>query len=623
MIYPVCLALVTFFTAAAVSANADFLPADQAFKLSAESLTEQDVKVSWEIAPHYYLYHQQFKVINQGTPLTLALPQGQMKDDPTFGRTEVHYNQVTFNFKVKPENRYKVIWQGCSQDGLCYPLQTQWIETDQDGLIPQSLNGRDQQTLTSLSQKTHPFTTTSQPTTNQTSSESESNNTSTPSTSTSSEKIVNDIESNAETTSSLQSTNDQSFLNLLSHHGLFLNLLIFFGLGVLLAFLPCSLPLIPILSSLIIQRQSGYRAVVIASCFVLSMALVYGLMGMFVAEIGFSFQQWFQSPWFISSFALLFVIFALNLFGLFQFSLPQAWTNKLDQLSAKQKSGTLLGSILLGALSALIVGPCMSAPLAGALLFVSQSRDLWMGGLYLFVMGLGIGFPLFIACVFGSKLLPKPGVWMNHIKICFGFLMLIMAVYFIRPLMDSMWYAISLAVILFGLGAYLMMVIRHQRLIRYKLLLVLLSIGSFYGTYYFAMHAIKDRKLQLQKTNLIQWHTVSTAEQFEQALKQAQSQQLPVVVDVYADWCVACQPIEKDIIPSADVQQVLQGIVLIKLDLSQQHESHHTLLKRFEILGPPTILFIDPQGRERRQLRITGSFKADQLVRTLNHLKSQ
>ena len=605
-------------------ANSEFLAADQAFQFSAESTSTDQVQLNWKIQPHYYLYHDQFKISTSGQSVEFKLPKGEKKDDPTFGITEVHYNQVSTQIKVQPNSNYKITWQGCSQDGLCYPLQSQSISTDKDGLIPQ-------QSIKSgvFAQKNNNDNLIYQDSSSLQDSVINSGNTNQAAISLENTNVIQDIqeadqnpqfENELSDTTSLQWNDDRSFFSLLSEDSVWLNLFIFFGLGILLAFLPCSLPLIPIISSLIIQRRSGFRAATIASTFIISMATVYGLMGIFVAEIGYSFQRWFQSPWVISFFAGLFVLFALNLFGLFQLSLPQSWLDRLNRFQDQQKSGTLIGTMAMGALSALIVGPCMSAPLAGALLFVSQNHDASMGGLYLFILGLGIGFPLFIACVFGSKLLPKPGEWMNNLKILFGFLMLGLAVYFIRPMLstDLYYYALALISLIAALYAF-SIIVKSQNPVQ-RICIALIGIATLYFSYSNIIQGLAVAKIERVESSLHPWKSVTTLQALNNALSEAKSLNKIAVVDVYADWCVACQPIENEVFPRLDVQQSLNDFYLIKLDLSIQNESQDLILKQHEILGPPTLLFFDQNGQEIRKIRLTGTFKAETLIKHLHML---
>lgn len=633
------------------SALADFLAPDQAFRFEAVSTTHDQAQLTWTITEGYYLYHDQLKVIENGKELALKLPSPQQKDDPNFGMTEVHYGYVQAAVPMQPNQSYKIEWQGCAESGLCYPVQRTTIQTDADGLLPASnviSQGTTQKKLldsiTSISSLNAPIAVEAQ--VKQTEAV-------TVVTKPSQEKVENDArimnassESNALTVLSevrvpqhdnalmiqassesnaislteqhnrqIDWNNDQYFLNLLSTENIMLNLMIFFGLGVLLAFLPCSLPLIPILSSILVQRQRGYRAGIIAGVFILGMALVYALMGWAVAGLGYNFQRGLQNPLFIGLFAVMFVLFALNLFGAFQLSLPQGLLQRLDQWQQRQKSGTLLGSFIMGIISALIVGPCMSAPLAGALLFVAQLPELWMGASYLFVLGLGVGLPLLIACIFGAQYLPKPGMWMDRLKFTFGFIMLLLAVYFLRPLLPSLFYLTLMGILFISISLYVLCKIRpHVPQMPTQLLLITMSLGTaMLGGWYFTQ--AWSQLNTIKATTLLSWKKVRTQAELQQALDQVKGQ--AVLIDVYADWCVACQPIEKEVIPRTDIQVGLENIARIKLDLTEYEASQDQVLKEWQILGPPTLIFLDFQHQEQRNMRLTGTFSAEQLLSRL------
>lgn len=630
----------------AIFANEDFLPPDQAFKFQAHSISQQQAELNWQVAPHYYLYHDQFKVSVAQKELALKLPQGKEKDDPTFGKTNVHYHQVTTTLNVKPNQEYRVQWQGCSEDGLCYPLQHTTIQTDASGLLPQQklakvgINPSEPLLENNTSENNRLLKNTiaddAVPIKEQTAELDKTKNIPPETTlvqeddsSASQVQTIQATSSNAATpvpeqqNESLQNelNNDQFFLKLLNQQNIFLNILLFLALGILLAFLPCSLPLIPILSGILVQRSKGYKAAAIASTFVICMALVYGLMGVVVSQLGFGIQRWFQNPIFISVFAILFVVFALNLFGLYQISLPRGLLQRLDQLQQRQKGGTLVGAGMMGAISALIVGPCMSAPLAGALLYVSHLEQPVWGGFYLFLLGLGIGIPLFVASVFGSKYLPKPGLWMDRLKFSFGFVMLLMAVYFARPLLPSMIYFVLLAILLFAMTIYLFAIIRHVVQLPYKILVLVIALATASAGIWQTRQALQQMNAAEKLAQLHPWIKVSNAQQLEQVL--AQNTQKPIIIDVYADWCVACQPIEKEVFPRADVQAAVQDVVRIKLDLTHPEASQDALLKKWQILGPPTMIFLNTQQQEMRDLRLTGTFTAPQFLQKLVQLKQE
>ncbi|MFL4377230.1 protein-disulfide reductase DsbD [Acinetobacter baumannii] len=619
------IAIVFGIATASIYANQDFLSPEQAFKFQASSLSEKTAELKWDIAPHYYLYHNQFKVSLDQQELSLNLPKGQEKDDPTFGITNVHYKQVLTQLDVKPNSQYTVSWQGCSEDGLCYPVQRTTITTDAAGLLPQQNSEIKFSNLTALitQENTSEVVPESEKQTVQ-----EKSNPETSSTLQEAESPVplhDKVQEQAETqpqTASLSDdwNNDQFFLNLLSNQSVVFNIILFLGLGVLLAFLPCSLPLIPILSGILVQRNKGYKAAIIALTFVLSMALVYGLMGIVVSQIGYGIQRWFQNPVFVGLFALMFIVFALNLFGLYQLSLPQGLLQRLDQIQQRQKGGTLLGAGIMGTVSALIVGPCMSAPLAGALLYVSHLEHSLLGGFYLFLLGLGIGIPLFIASVFGAKYLPKPGLWMDRLKFSFGFIMLAMAIYFARPLLPLTFYYAGFALILIAMAVYLLGILRHIVHIPYKAAILVLICSCAVNGLWHINQAIANAKTT-ESESLQSWIIVKNQQELNQAL--AAHAKDPIVIDVYADWCVACQPIERDVLPRTDVQDALKNVTRIKLDLTQYEASQDIILKQWQILGPPTLLFLAPNQKEQRNLRLTGAYTAAQLIQNIQHLNEE
>lgn len=619
------IAIVLGIATTSIYANQDFLPPEQAFKFQASSLSEKTAELKWDIAPHYYLYHDQFKVSLDQQNLSLNLPKGQEKDDPTFGVTNVHYKQVLTQLDVKPNSQYTVSWQGCSEDGLCYPVQRTTITTDAAGLLPQQNSETKFSNLAALvtQKNTSEVVPESEVQTVQEKSNPEISPTlqedelATPA----NDKVQGQIQTQSQKASLNDDwNNDQFFLNLLSNQSVVFNIILFLGLGILLAFLPCSLPLIPILSGILVQRNKGYKAAIIALTFVLSMALVYGLMGIVVSQIGYGIQRWFQNPVFIGLFALMFIIFALNLFGLYQLSLPQGILQRLDQIQQRQKGGTLLGAGIMGAVSALIVGPCMSAPLAGALLYVSHLEHSLLGGFYLFLLGLGIGIPLFIASVFGAKYLPKPGLWMDRLKFSFGFIMLAMAIYFARPLLPLTFYYAGLALILIVMAVYLLGILRHIVHIPYKAAILFLICGCAVSGIWHINQAIANVKTT-ESESLQSWIVVKNQQELNQAF--AAHAKDPIIIDVYADWCVACQPIERDVLPRTDVQDALKNVIRIKLDLTHYEASQDIILKQWQILGPPTVLFLAPNQKEQRNLRLTGTYTAVQLIQNIQKLNGE
>ena len=398
----------------AVQAQAPLLPPDQAFPFTAISSSSQRAELSWEIPENYYIYQHMVEVQQGGQILQLDLPPAEDLYDDNYGQTQVYYQQLQFNIPTQASQTYQVTWQGCAKDRLCYPPQTIELKTDLSGLVQYQPTEGSSKRLLNLSNS------------------SDQQNT-----------ILNNSSESVEVSTldnkdgSSFAAKDQKWSEQLAESSLGYGLLLFFGLGMLLAFTPCSLPMLPILTSLIVRDRRGMQAWMVALCFVTSMALVYAVLGLIASSAGLNFQRWLQQPATLIAFSLLFVAFALNLFGLFEIKLPQRLVHRLDQVQAMQQGGTLVSASIMGMVSALLVGPCMTAPLAGALLFISQTQSQWQGALLLFTLGFGMGTPLLLASVLGSRILPRAGHWMNQVKVLFAFIMLALALYFIRPLISE------------------------------------------------------------------------------------------------------------------------------------------------------------------------------------------
>ncbi|WP_111894963.1 protein-disulfide reductase DsbD [Acinetobacter sp. MB5] len=572
----------------------ELLPVEQAFQFSAESLSDHQAQLSWKIQPNYYLYQQKFTVEQEQHKLKLKLPKTISQHDDNFGKSWVYFNQVSFTIPTAPNQSYRITWQGCAKDRLCYPPQNMTIRTDADGLVSMQDQVQTQPTLLELSQQPSP---------------------SLSSNSTSAMTVAA-----TPTDSSMQSADDESWSQRLSQHSFAYGLLLFLGLGILLAFTPCSLPMIPILSSLLIREHRGIKAWMIALVFVTSMASVYAVLGMVASSFGLGFQRWLQQPSILMAFSLLFVVFALNLFGLFEIKLPHRWVHHLDQAQSMQKGGSLLGAAVMGVISALLVGPCMTAPLAGALLFISQTQNQWHGAILLFGLGFGMGIPMLLVSLLGAKVLPKAGLWMMQVKVIFAFVMLGLAVYFIRPILQAgAWQWLNILLIL-SFTAYLCYgLFKHARGLKWLYAALLLSLVPAYA---YQQYQWWQGQTAVEESAKSSWHVAKTAKEFQNLLQQAPKGQA-IVVDIYADWCVACQPIEHHILPQTQVQQALEPFYRIKLDLSQYDASHQALLKQWDVLGPPTYLFLNQQHQEQRRLRLTGEFKMETLLQRLQQLSSR
>ena len=584
-------------TYAQENSAAPLLSPEEAFTFSVESTQTDQARLRWEIQPNYYLYQHKFEVQQGNQAVALDLPKAVDQYDENYGHSQVYYQQVEFNIPTLASQHYRVTWQGCAKDRICYPPQTIDFQTDIDGLVSmQNTTANSQKRFLDVARSAQAANT---------------NN-----------AVLSETPQDQSTVDSNNTVmaQDQKWSSTLEQHSLAYSLALFLGLGILLAFTPCSLPMLPILTSLIVREHKGVKAWMIALTFVISMAMVYAVLGLIASAAGLNFQRWLQQPATLIAFSLLFVVFALNLFGLFEIKLPQKWVNHLDRMQSVQQGGTLIGASVMGMISALLVGPRMTAPLAGTLLFISQTQNQWQGALLLFTLGFGMGIPLLLASVLGAKALPKAGEWMHQIKVIFAFLMLALSLYFIRPLLPEL--AMQILSLLLGLGfivfaAYRLFAKKSQLKWLYALLLLVVVPFLAFNQYQHVQNLTTQ-----QADQLATWHIARTADEFEQLLATAPKDQM-IVVDVYADWCVACQPIEHRILKDSEVQHALAPYYLIKLDLSQYDLSHQNLLNQWDILGPPTYLFLDQQKKEIRALRLTGAFQKSELIQQLAALKEK
>ena len=548
-------------------AQPDFLPANKAFVFSSEPMPSGETRLHWRIADSYYLYQKRFKFDGLDERHTPVLPQGQTHSDQFFGATEVYRDNVELLIPAGASGQIKVTWQGCADAGLCYPPQSQTVD----------LGGE-------------------QPTAAQ------------------------------------DQAQDQSLASSLQQRSLGWSLLLFFGLGLLLAFTPCSLPMLPILAGLVVgSGASAGRGFALASSYVLSMALVYAGLGVVAALLGANLQALLQQPWLLGSFAALFVLLALPMFGFFELQLPVTLRDRLENAGRGRKGGSLIGAGILGALSGLLVGPCMTAPLAGALLYIAQSGNAVEGGLVLFVMGVGIGMPLLLLVTVGNRFLPKPGAWMNLMKGLFGFLFLGTALLLVRPVLDeSLWMALwGVLLVILACSTWQ----QARTFVNAKPLLsplsvlaglwgIVLLIGAAGGS----TDVGQPLKVFTGNTQIASsantahdaFITLKDPASLDRELASAKAQGQWVMLDYYADWCVSCKVMEKKVFAKADVQQALQGVRLLRLDVTADTVASRELLSRYQVPGPPSFVWIGPKGEERRGQRIIGEVNAETFLNNWN-----
>lgn len=417
---------------------------------------------------------------------------------------------------------------------------------------------------------------------------------------------------------------DQALASGLQQHSLGWSLLVFFGLGLLLAFAPCSLPMLPILAGMVVgSGATPRRGFALASSYVICMALVYAAMGVIAALLGANLQAWLQNPWLLGTFAAVFVILALPMFGFFELQLPVAVRDRLEHASRSRSGGSLVGAGVLGALSGLLVGPCMTAPLAGALLYIAQSGNALHGGLILFALGIGIGIPLLVLVTVGNRFLPKPGAWMNLLKGVFGFLFLGTAVLMLRPVLDSsLWLALCGALLLLaaysawkqseGFGRVAQLFGASSLLLGlWGSLLVVGAAGGSDDPFQPLQVYSAGRTGTAAPNGHEAFITIKDPAALQRELNTAKAQGQWVLLDYYADWCTSCKVMEKQVFGQARVMQALSDVRLLRLDVTADNAASRELLGRYKVPGPPSFVWIGADGEERRSQRITGEVDAD------------
>ena len=586
--------LVCCLTAMAAQADlfnnkAKFLPVDQAFQLDVQR-SDAGVSMQWQIAENYYLYQDKLAFSLNGKPVENApqfLSSAEQYEDPYFGLVTIFKHDLNLTLPLKdpqPQDLLEVTYQGCAK-GFCYPPETKQFQLG------------DLSSNISASHEMQNSVETHQP----------------------SQSAVE----NANVFSSQQNQLAESLSQ--SKYAM----LWFFVLGIGLAFTPCVLPMLPLLSAIVIggrkEETSNWRALALSFVYVQGMALTYTLLGLVVVLIGLPFQIALQSPYVLIGLSIVFVLLALSMFGLFTLQLPSSLQTKLTQFSQQQKSGAFFGVFVMGAIAGLVASPCTSAPLSGALLYVAQSGDFVIGALTLYLLALGMGLPLILITVFGNKILPKSGAWMENVKTAFGFVMLALPIFLISRIIPSMWEPRLWALLGVSFFIWLATQMRSN------------GIGLFFRIVFFVAAMVSAQPLQnwvwqdnaatsqaanaqsAVKNSLV-FQQISTYDELQAVLKQHPNK--IAMLDLYADWCVACKEFEHKTFADPQVQSALSDVLLLRVDMTNNSESNRTLMKALAVTGLPTIIFFNQQGEEIQAQRITGFLPAEAFMATLNAAKS-
>ena len=571
---------------AALQQGSQFLPVEQAFVMDfrqQDTAGQSKVQVSFTIADGYYLYKDKFKFVGIDAAFSHPkYPKGVMIKDEYFGESEVYFHQVVLDIPLSQlgsEAMLKVRFQGCAEAGLCYPVQTLDIPL----IAPVA------------------------------------------------DKTTTDSASTAEAAAALGVTEDSAaiaspgsapvseqlqLLDSLKTDSTAKALFLFFLLGLGLAFTPCVFPMYPILTSIIVgqgQQLSGKRAFSLSMAYVQGMAVSYSLLGLLVASLGLQFQTYFQHPVVLIAISILFVFLALAMFGVFNLSLPEKWQNKVNSLSNKQQGGSIKGAALMGLLSGLVASPCTTAPLTAALLYVAQSGDLALGALTLYILSMGMGLPLLILGSTGGKFLPKAGAWMDVVKASFGFLLLAVPVWLLSRFLPAYVVVIAATLVLLMLAVYLHRLSQQLsqgttgQSISWMLALVIVLGTTGANLWYWLPGAtVTQAPGQTVQTQNTEFKLVKTLDELQQEVKKSAEAGKPVLVDLYAEWCVACKEFEHITFADGEVKSLMAQFTLIKIDVTNATDQDQQLLDHFQVLGLPTLLLFDKNGGELTQSRITG-----------------
>lgn len=564
----------------------ELLPPDQAFEFFASVKDDHTLHVNWNIAEGYYLYREkvQLELVNaDGVTLgTYDIPRGIPKQDEAFGQVETFHNELGFDLPISRSTQsaqtvtLQAKYQGCADRGVCYPPMSKKIDLNlpvaqQLASAPEQLSEQDQ--------------------------------------------IV-------------QSLHKDSFA---------VTLLSFFGFGLLLSLTPCIFPMIPILSGIIVghgHRITTGRAFLLSLSYVVASALTYTVFGILAALFGGNLQSAFQQPWIIGLFSGIFVALSLSMFGFYHLELPKSLQVKLHNSSEIHRDGSLLGAAIMGSLSSLIVGPCVAAPLAGALIFIGQTGDAVLGGSALFALGLGMGVPLLLLGASAGKLLPKAGNWLNSTKAVFGVIMLAVAVWMLSRILPGNVIMLLWAMLLIFPAVYLSAVDPLPEnssgwrklwkglgltMLAYGLLLLIgFSLGN--SNPLKPLQGLGVNTTQAAEPGIVFERVASAA--LEARINQAAANHQAVMVDFYADWCISCKEMEAYTFADPRVKQALKGYLLLQVDVTDNTNDDKALLAKYNLIGPPAILFFGVDAQEKTANRVIGYQDPETFIKSLQRVKS-
>lgn len=556
----------------------DFLDPALAFKAEASMRDAGTLEVRFTIADGYYLYRERFKFEAVGASFGVpVIPPGKIKYDENFEKEVETYHHglvVTIPVNATTDFELKLTQQGCADAGLCYPPMQLVIPVSVSGLKPPA-----------------------------------------------------DGDSSSGVTGLTDAAQDEGFSISAALKGgnLLIVIPLFLALGLGLSLTPCVLPMVPILSYIIVGEGAGiarHRGLLLSFIYVMGMALVYTLLGVAAGLLGEGLSAALQNPWVLSAFSGLMVVFALAMFGVYQFQMPAQIQTRLSLFSEGQRQHSkvkLAGVFAMGAISALIVGPCVAAPLAGALVYISQTRNVVVGGVALFSLALGMGVPLLLVGMSAGSVLPRAGVWMEEIKHFFGVLMLAMALWMISPVIAVLAQMLAWAALLVGYGLYLAFLYRGRWFSK-ALAVTWLALGGMQlvGAVTGGRDVFSPLAHLSGGVERVHFQRIRSSAELDAALKQTQGKL--VMFDFYADWCVACKEMEKISFVDPAVKAKLDQMLLLQVDVTANNNADKALLKRFGLFGPPGIIFFDAHGKEVPGTRVIGYQPPQKFLQSLSRL---
>ncbi len=562
-----------------ISRQPDFLPPDKAFSLDVKATDNRTLKADFDVTPSYYLYKSKISFTVDGGSTRIAaidLPQGDIKNDPNLGKVEVYHRPFSASIaldQVSSPVTLHASYQGCSEKGLCYPAQEKVFRID---MPSGALATKAPQTM-------------------------------------------------------LQQTEDSKIAGMFKQGSFWLIISFFFGAGLLLALTPCVFPMIPILSGIIVGRGhkiTKTHAFILSLSYVLGMAITYAIAGVAAGLSGDLISNALQTPWVLGSFAGIFVLLSLSMFGFYELQLPSAWQSRLSDTSNHLHGGHLSGVFAMGALSAVIVGPCVAAPLAGALLYIGQTHDAILGGVALFALALGMGAPLLLIGTSAGALLPKAGAWMDGVKRFFGVLLLALAIWIVQPLLPMglqmlLW---GILLVLSSIYLYALDALPHNAKGGHKLMKGIGLLGLLLGVAYL-IGALSGARDLLHPLGAISKAEAAPTTMFtrikdlaELDRKLAAANGKIVMLDFYADWCVSCKEMERFTFSDPTVKARLKSAILLQADVTANSPEDKELLKKFGLYGPPGIMFFDAHGHEMTDFRLVGIQDTAQFTNTLQQV---